>query len=100
MSVNFEIDKDGIAVITLDMPGRSMNVLNDELTGPFQEAIARIEGDENIKGVVITSGKKDFLAGADIDGVYAITDPADAFKLAEEYKAFLRRLETCGRPGR
>ncbi|MCK5770641.1 3-hydroxyacyl-CoA dehydrogenase NAD-binding domain-containing protein [Algiphilus sp.] len=97
-SVQFDIDNDGIALLTLDMPGRSMNVLNDELTGPFQEAIARIEGDENIKGVVITSGKKDFLAGADIDGVYAITDPADAFRLAEEYKAFLRRLETCGRP--
>ena len=98
MSVNFEIDKDGIAVITLDMPGRSMNVLNDELTTPLREAIERFETDDAVKGVVITSGKKDFLAGADIDGVYAITDPAEAFKLAEEYKAFLRRLETTGKP--
>lgn len=98
MSVNFEIDKDGIAVITLDMPGRSMNVLNDELTTPLREAIERIESDDAVKGAVITSGKKDFLAGADIDGVYAITDPADAFRLAEEYKAFLRRLETTGKP--
>jgi len=98
MSVQFDIDNDGIATLTLDMPGRSMNVLNDDLTGPFKEAIERIENDAAIKGVVITSGKKDFLAGADIDGVFAITDPAEAFRLAEDYKAFLRRLETCGRP--
>ena len=98
MSINFEIDKDGIAVITLDMPGRSMNVLNDELTTPLREAIERIETDDAVKGAVITSGKKDFLAGADIDGVYAITDPAEAFQLAEEFKTFLRRLETTGKP--
>jgi len=97
-SVKFEQDAGGIVTLTLDMPGRSMNVLNDELTGPFAEAIARIEGDASVKGVIITSGKPQFLAGADIEKIYAITDPAEAFKLAEAYKAFLRRLEKCGRP--
>jgi 3-hydroxyacyl-CoA dehydrogenase/enoyl-CoA hydratase/3-hydroxybutyryl-CoA epimerase len=98
MSVKFEKDSDGIVTLTLDMPGRSMNVLNDELTKPFSESIARIEGDASIKGVIITSGKAQFLAGADIEGVFAITDPAVAFKLAEDYKSFLRKLELCGRP--
>ncbi|PPE75784.1 3-hydroxyacyl-CoA dehydrogenase [Solimonas fluminis] len=98
MSVNFEKDNDGIVTLTLDMPGRSMNVLNDELSQPLAEAIGRIEGDASIKGVIVTSGKKEFLAGADIEKVFAITDPADAFKLAEDYKGFLRRLELCGRP--
>ncbi|TXH05245.1 MAG: 3-hydroxyacyl-CoA dehydrogenase [Nevskiaceae bacterium] len=98
MSVKFEKDHDGIVTLTLDMPGRSMNVLNDELTQPFSEAIAKIEADASVKGVIITSGKKEFLAGADIEKVYAIKDPAVAFKLAEDYKAFLRRLELCGRP--
>jgi 3-hydroxyacyl-CoA dehydrogenase/enoyl-CoA hydratase/3-hydroxybutyryl-CoA epimerase len=98
MSVNFEKDNDGIVTLTLDMPGRSMNVLNDELSQPLAEAIGRIEGDASVKGVIVTSGKKEFLAGADIEKVFAITDPADAFKLAEDYKGFLRRLELCGRP--
>ena len=97
-SVNFELDGDGIATLTLDMPGRSMNVLNDELTGPLGEAISRIETDEAVKGVVITSGKPAFLAGADIEKIHAMTDPAEAFALAEAFKAFLRRLEKCGRP--
>ena len=97
-AVQFNVDADGIATLVLDMPGRSMNVLNDELTIPFGEAISKIEGDAGIKGVIITSGKKEFLAGADIDKVYAMTDPKQAYDLAEAYKAFLRRLEKCGRP--
>jgi 3-hydroxyacyl-CoA dehydrogenase/enoyl-CoA hydratase/3-hydroxybutyryl-CoA epimerase len=97
-AVQFTVDADGIATLVLDMPGRSMNVLNDELTTPFGEAIGRIEGDAGIKGVIITSGKKEFLAGADIEKVYAMTDPKQAYDLAEAYKAFLRRLEKCGRP--
>jgi 3-hydroxyacyl-CoA dehydrogenase / enoyl-CoA hydratase / 3-hydroxybutyryl-CoA epimerase len=97
-AVKFDKDANGIVTLTLDMPGRSMNVLNEELTRPFAEAIARIEADAGIKGVILTSGKKEFLAGADIDKVYRITDPAEAFTMAEQYKAFLRRLETCGRP--
>ena len=97
-AVQFNQDADGIVTLTLDMPGRSMNVLNEELTGPFSDAIAKIENDASIKGVIITSGKKEFLAGADIDKVYRMTDPAEAFAMAEAYKSFLRRLEKCGRP--
>jgi 3-hydroxyacyl-CoA dehydrogenase / enoyl-CoA hydratase / 3-hydroxybutyryl-CoA epimerase len=98
MSVKFEKDAEGIVTLTLDMPGRSMNVLNEELTKPFAESIEKIESDSSIKGVILTSGKKEFLAGADIEKVYAITDPAEAFKLSEDFKTFLRRLETWGKP--
>jgi 3-hydroxyacyl-CoA dehydrogenase / enoyl-CoA hydratase / 3-hydroxybutyryl-CoA epimerase len=97
-AVQISRDADGILTLTLDMPGRSMNVLNDELTTPFGEAIRQIEGDPSIKGVIITSGKKEFLAGADLERVFKVTDPQVAFDMAESFKAFLRRLELCGRP--
>ena len=97
-AIQYTVDADGIATITLDLKTRPMNVLAAELTEPFSEAIAKVEGDANVKGLIITSGKKEFLAGADIDGVFAITDPKLAFDLAEQYKALLRRLEKCGRP--
>ncbi len=97
-AVKFEQDAKGIVLLTLDMPGRSMNVLNDELTRPLAEAIARIEADTGIKGVILTSGKKQFLAGADIEKIFAMTDPRAAYELAQTYKGFLRRLELCGKP--
>ncbi len=43
-AVQFDKDADGIVTLTLDMPGRSMNVLNEELTEPFAEAIAEDRG--------------------------------------------------------
>lgn len=98
MSINSEKDADGILTLTLDMPGRSMNVLNAELTTPFLDAVEKIESDPSIRGVILTSGKKEFLAGADIEMVFAITDPKVAFDAAEALKKTLRRLELCGRP--
>ena len=97
-AVRYEQDADGVVTLTLDLPGRSMNVLNDELSAPFDEALTRVENDPSVTGVIITSGKKEFLAGADLDKVYAITDPQDAYALSQAYKALLRRLEKCGRP--
>lgn len=97
-AVKFELDSDGIVTLTLDMPGRSMNVLNDELSAPLADAIARIEADTSIKGVIVTSGKKEFLAGADIEKVFAMTNAEEAYALAERFKRLLRKLETCGRP--
>ena len=98
MSVHFQKDADNVVTLTIDMPGRSMNVLNDELTVPFIDAIASIEADKSIAGVIITSGKKEFLVGADIDKLSCITQAAQAFELAQQFKALLRRLERCGRP--
>ena len=61
-----EIDADGIALITWDMPGRSMNVIDmgvmDELSG----LVDKVTTDAAIKGAVITSGKEAFCGGADL----------------------------------
>lgn len=97
-SVQYTQDADGVVTLTLDMPGRSMNVLNDDLTKPLADALARIEGDAAVKGVILTSGKKEFLAGADIEKLFAMTRAEQAFELAEKFKGFMRRLELLGRP--
>ena len=97
-AVQYTQDADGIVTLSMDLPGRPMNVLAAELMGPFSDAIAKIEADASVKGVIVTSGKKEFLAGADIDGVFKMTDPKDAYDAAEAFKKILRRLELCGRP--
>src|SRR5258708_2002984 len=97
-AVRFEQDADGIVTLILDLPGRSMNVLDQTLTRGLADAVERIEKDAAIKGVIITSGKKEFLAGADTEGLYKNTEVRAVYDMAEAYKVILRRLEQCGRP--
>jgi 3-hydroxyacyl-CoA dehydrogenase/enoyl-CoA hydratase/3-hydroxybutyryl-CoA epimerase len=56
-------DADGIATITWDAVGKSMNVMNQQgfidLEAHFDDALA----DEAVKGIIITSGKADSFAG-------------------------------------
>ncbi|MEE9313806.1 MAG: enoyl-CoA hydratase-related protein, partial [Rhizobiaceae bacterium] len=61
-----ETDSDGIALITWDMPGRSMNVIDEQVMVELEALIEKTATDEAVKGVVLTSGKKAFGAGADL----------------------------------
>jgi 3-hydroxyacyl-CoA dehydrogenase/enoyl-CoA hydratase/3-hydroxybutyryl-CoA epimerase len=92
------IDADGIGLVTIDMPGRAMNVLNETLTAPFAELVTRLETDAALKGLVITSGKSTFIVGADIDQLTQITSAEEAYTLCETLKGMLRRMEKCGKP--
>ena len=97
-TVTVEVDANGIALATLDMPGRAMNVLNPTLVEPFAALVERLETDAAIKGLVITSGKSTFIVGADIDQLSQIKTADEAFKLCEDLKGMLRRMEKCGKP--
>ena len=94
----FDIDANGIGLVTIDMPGRAMNVLNPTLVEPFAELVQQLETDAALKGLVITSGKPTFIVGADIDQLTQITNAEEAFKLCEDLKGMLRRMEKCGKP--
>jgi len=94
----FDIDANGIGLVTIDMPGRAMNVLNPTLTEPFALLVQQLETDAALKGLVITSGKPTFIVGADIDQLTQITNAEEAFKLCEDLKGMLRRMEKCGKP--
>ena len=110
---NFKLDKDadGILLVTFDMPGRSMNVLNVSSMGEIAELTDMIKSDDSITGAVITSGKKAFCAGADLEEMGGnlagarkamAKDPEGAKKALFEnvYKLnqLFRDLETCGKP--
>jgi len=58
---------DGVAVITWDVPGKSMNVLSMDGAGELNALLDDALADEAVKGVVITSGKADFAAGMDLN---------------------------------
>ncbi|MDR6861127.1 3-hydroxyacyl-CoA dehydrogenase NAD-binding domain-containing protein [Variovorax guangxiensis] len=102
-NLNFTVDADGIALIAIDLPDRSMNVITPGLTQELAAAVERVAAEVGIRGAVLTSAKAEgFVAGADIgfmaglleDGIDA---PAGA-RLAEPLSLVLRRLEICGKP--
>ncbi len=110
---NFKIDKDsdGIVLATFDMPGRSMNVLSLSSMGDIAALVEMLKTDDTVKGMVITSGKKAFCAGADLEemgGNIAAAkarlkkDPEgakrDLFNETVKLNMMFRELETCGKP--
>ncbi|WP_298180510.1 3-hydroxyacyl-CoA dehydrogenase NAD-binding domain-containing protein [Saccharomonospora sp.] len=100
-TIRWEKDSDGIVVLTLDDPKQSANTMNDDFRESFGVIIDRLEAEkDSITGVVITSAKKTFFAGGDLNDLIKAT-PADAESIAEysnELKQQLRRLETLGKP--
>ncbi len=94
-----DIDSDGIALVTIDLPGQSMNVWNEALITEFKAFVDEFIGNDDIKGVVITSGKKSgFLAGADLNmlGSSSADSMVEAFESAWELNGMLRKMETGG----
>ncbi len=96
---HYEKDNDNIVTVTMDMQGRSANVINEEFGKLWLEMIDRLEKEKaEIAGVVLTSAKSTFFAGADIDNLYKQTDAKLIFEMCEGLKHQLRRLETLGKP--
>ena len=61
-----ETDADGIVLVTWDIPGRSMNVLDETSINELETIVKQTSADAAVKGVVITSAKEAFCAGADL----------------------------------
>ena len=66
---NFSLktDENKIALICWDCPDKSMNVIDLESLEELEKLIAKIGKDADVKGVVLTSGKKQFGGGADLN---------------------------------
>lgn len=99
-----DVDADGIALITFDVPGRSMNTLTGKVMNELPQLVERIKSDDAIKGAVITSGKASgFCAGADLGDMASgmLSGSGDlqaAFDAGWKMNGSLRALETCGKP--
>jgi len=102
-NLRFEVDADGVALISLDVADRPMNVITPALLAELREVVTQIVLREDVHGAVITSGKNNaFVAGADLKdfvGAYAQgVTPAQAATTIAEGAQILRDLERCGKP--
>jgi len=73
---NYSVDADGVATIIWDLPGKSMNVLSMEGMLELDAHIDTALADDAVKGVVITSAKKDFAGGMDLNVIAKMKESA------------------------
>ncbi len=100
-AIRYEKGQDQIVVLTLDMPGQSANTMNAAYREAMAATIARLEAEKDtLVGVIITSAKKTFFAGGDLNELIQV-DKAHAKAFYADVgvlKAQLRSLETLGKP--
>ncbi|WP_300512845.1 3-hydroxyacyl-CoA dehydrogenase NAD-binding domain-containing protein [Aliiroseovarius sp.] len=73
---NYSVDADGVATICWDLPGKSMNVLSMEGMHELDAHIDTALSDEAVKGVIITSAKRDFAGGMDLNVIAKMKESA------------------------
>ena len=109
---SFDVDADGIALVTWNMPGRSMNVIDASVMEELAAIVERVASDGAIKGAVLTSGKDAFCAGADLTMLETQSRAFAAllksqgeeaanqhlFTESRKFSQIARRVETCGKP--
>ena len=98
MAFNYIKEEQNIVTITMDMGGRSTNVINEKFYRLFTETIEKLENEKDLTGVILTSAKKTFLAGGDIEMLFKLDDPKLTFDLIKKGKDRQRRLEHLGKP--
>src|SRR5271156_2672421 len=107
-----DIDSDGIALVTWNSPGRTMNVIDAAVIAELSAIVEELATDGAVKGVVIASGKDTFCAGADLTMLENLSrsfaelvasqgeEVANLrfFEESRKWSLLCRRIETCGKP--
>lgn len=92
-ALHLEVE-DGVAIVTFDLPGESINKFSPAVIDEFTGVIDRIEQDATVKAAVLISGKPGtFIAGADIDQFLEFRTADDARKASAFGHAMMARIE-------
>ncbi|HEY4714661.1 MAG TPA: enoyl-CoA hydratase-related protein, partial [Aquirhabdus sp.] len=99
-AIKYNKDQDNIVTLTLDSTGQSANTMNAEFRVSLHEVATQLKAETELAGVIITSAKKTFFAGGDLDELIQVkrSDAAEFFKMIESLKADMRTIETLGKP--
>jgi 3-hydroxyacyl-CoA dehydrogenase / enoyl-CoA hydratase / 3-hydroxybutyryl-CoA epimerase len=91
--------RDGIAVITLDVPNAPVNTFARAVREEFVTVLERLERDQGIRAAIVRSGKPDvWVAGADIEEFLEIETASQAEAMSRDGHALLDRLEKLRTP--
>ncbi len=100
-TIRWDKGDDGVVILTLDDPNASANTMNEAYQESIRATVDRLEAErDELTGVIVTSAKKTFFVGANLNDLKLVTkdDTARMTEFVREAKAVLRRLETLGKP--
>ncbi len=100
-TIRWDRDDDGVVILTLDDPHQSANTMNAAYQASMRATVERLRAErDEISGVIITSAKKTFFAGGDLNELKQATkeQAEEVATFVRENKAMLRALETLGKP--
>ncbi len=101
MPIRYEVGADRVATVTFDAPGAQVNTMTEAFQQALTATLDRLEAEkDSYDGVILTSAKKTFFAGAELKDVLKLTeaDGPRMFHEIEILKKNFRRLEKLGKP--
>ncbi|MGA3487662.1 3-hydroxyacyl-CoA dehydrogenase NAD-binding domain-containing protein [Micromonosporaceae bacterium DT55] len=99
--MRWERDAEGVVTVTMDDPTRSVNIMNALFSESLEATVGRLVAErDDITGVILTSAKRTFFAGGDLELLRQATPETseEVFARIQRTKGLLRRLETFGVP--
>ena len=98
-ALSVEIRSDGVAVLTYDLPGETMNTLRADFIDLFVRAFEQIDKHPDVRAAVLISGKKDsFIAGADVKMLESLATSEAAKHMVQRGHEVMARLTASTKP--
>lgn len=97
--LEYSVDSDGIGTISINQVNNPTNLFSTEFIKVYTDVAKQAIADDNVKGVIVTSGQRMFMAGADLRELEnAGSDPELQYQGMMEMHANYRAIETGGKP--
>ncbi len=101
-ALTLERSGDGVAWLVFDRPASKVNLLDADVLARLDTLLGEVEAAaqaREVRALIVRSGKDgSFIAGADVNAIAAITDPAEAEAKARVVQRMFRRLDTLAVP--
>ena len=100
-TLTYSLGDDGIVHVVFDEPNSPVNTMKPQWQADMLALADRLQADnDKLKGVILSSAKTTFFAGADLKSVQSLKpqDAPAAFHSLEKLKHAFRRIETLGKP--
>ncbi|XP_014666767.1 PREDICTED: trifunctional enzyme subunit alpha, mitochondrial-like [Priapulus caudatus] len=91
--------KDDVAIINFNDPNAKVNSLNRTVMAEFEEVMAEVQGNSQVKSAVLISSKPGtFIAGADINMLASCKDEEELFNISRSGQKVLESIEKSSKP--